>query len=339
MVIRVIVLAVAVGPASRADPKSFSLVAIGGGDHVHFGEIAMTTPRNAGDIANLGIVVGRDAAAVIDTGGSVAVGEALLRAVRRLTSKPIRYVINTHEHPDHVFGNVAFIGTGAIFVGHHDLPGALAARGDHYLRSYRDTLGESAIARVRIVPPTLLIDGEMRLDLGDRTLRLIAWTPAHTSCDLTVLDEQTGTLFAGDLLFLTHVPVIDGSLKGWLSLLPRLAALPALRAVPGHGPRVAPWPAALDDETRYLRAIEADTRSALAAAVPLAAACAQDRAGRTGPVGIVRRIHAKKRDNRLQRTGVGLTAGAGTTIYSEQELLWSRIAVAAAGLAIWEVVR
>jgi len=242
---------------------------------VHFGEIAMTTPANAGDIANLGVVVGRDAVAVIDTGGSVAVGEALLRAVRRITAKPIRYVINTHEHPDHVFGNAAFIDTGAIFVGHRDLPGALAARGDHYLRSYRDALGATAITRVRIVPPTLLVDNETRLDLGDRPLRLIAWTQAHSSCDLTVLDERTGTLFAGDLLFVRHVPVIDGSLKGWLSLLPRLAALPASRAVPGHGLRVAPWPGALADETRYLRAIEADTRSALAAAVPLEAAVAR----------------------------------------------------------------
>ncbi len=272
MVIRATMLFVIFCPGARAQSNSFSLIPIGGGDHAHFGEIAMTTPRNEGDIANLGVVVGRDAVAVIDTGGSVAVGEALLRAIRRITSKPIRYVINTHEHPDHVFGNAAFIDTGAIFVGHRGLPAALAARGDHYLRSYRDALGVSAIARVRIVPPTLLVDGEMRLNLGDRALRLIAWTPAHTSCDLTVLDERTGTLFAGDLLFLTHVPVIDGSLKGWLSLLPRLAALPALRAVPGHGPRVAPWPDALADETRYLRAIEVDTRSELAAGVPLDAA-------------------------------------------------------------------
>jgi quinoprotein relay system zinc metallohydrolase 2 len=267
-----IALAVAICHTAWADPRTFSLDAIGGGDYVHFGKIAMTTPRNAGDIANLGVVVGRDAVAVIDTGGSVAVGEALLHALQRITARPVRYVINTHEHPDHVFGNVAFVDTGATFVGHHDLPGALAARGDYYLRSYRDALGPSAIDRVRIVPPTLLVDTETRLDLGDRTLRLIAWTPAHTSCDLTVLDERTGTLFTGDLLFVTHVPVIDGSLKGWLALLPRLAAVPASRAVPGHGPRVAPWPGALDDETRYLRVIEADVRSALAAGTPLEAA-------------------------------------------------------------------
>jgi quinoprotein relay system zinc metallohydrolase 2 len=257
------------------DTTPLAIQSVAAGDYVHFGQVAMTTPDNAGDIANLGIIVGRDAVAVVDTGGSVAVGRRLILAVRGITDKPIRYVINTHEHPDHVFGNAAF-GPDVVFVGHHNLPTELAKRGAYYLRSFRDQLGEAAIAEVRIIPPTLLVDSETSLDLGDRRLRLTAWSPpAHTACDLTVLDETTGVLYSGDLVFLQHVPVVDGSLTGWLSLLPRLAALPARIVVPGHGRLVAPWPAALDDERRYFTVLADDTRRMIASGVPLAEAVPQ----------------------------------------------------------------
>ena len=261
--------------ATQASPTSpFSIEPIADGDYAHFGQIALTTPENAGDIANLGVIVGQDAVAVVDTGGSVSVGQALVRAVRNITDKPIRYVINTHEHPDHVFGNAA-MPSGAIFVGHHNLPAELARRGSYYLRSYREQLGEAAIETVKIIPPTLLVDNEMILDLGGRPLRLIAWSPAaHTDCDLTVLDEKTGVLFAGDLVFVRHVPVIDGSIKGWLSILPRLAQVPARLVVPGHGPQAFPWPQALDDERRYLTVLAQDARRQIAAGTPLARAVA-----------------------------------------------------------------
>ncbi len=241
------------------------------GDYVHFGLIALPTQDNAGDIANLGIIVGQDAVALVDTGGSVNVGQRLLLAVRGITGKPIRYVINTHEHPDHVFGNAA-MPSGATFVGHHNLPAELAERGAYYLRSYRGQLGDKAIAAVRIIPPTLLVNTDTTLDLGNRRLRLTAWAPAHTNSDLTVLDETTGVLFAGDLVFLQHVPVVDGSLTSWLSIIPSLAKLPARIVVPGHGRLVAPWPQALDDETRYFSALAQDTRRQIAMGTPLARA-------------------------------------------------------------------
>lgn len=247
------------------------LQSVAGGDYAHFGQISLTTPENAGDIANIGVIVGDEAIAVVDTGGSVSVGEGLVQAVRSISDKPIRYVINTHEHPDHVFGNAA-MPAGAIFVGHHNLPAELASRGPYYLRSYREQLGEAAVAAVKIIPPTLLVQREMILNLGNRPLRLIAWSPAaHTDCDLTVLDEKTGVLFAGDLVFLRHVPVVDGSITGWLSLMDRLARVPAMIVVPGHGP-LAPWPQALDDERRYLTVVARDARDAIAAGTPLAQA-------------------------------------------------------------------
>ena len=82
----------------------------------------------------------------------------------------------------------------------------------------------------------------------------------------------TGVLFAGDLVFLQHVPVVDGSLKGWLAVLPRLAQVPATIVVPGHGSLTAPWPQALDDERRYLNVLAQDARRLIAAGTPLARA-------------------------------------------------------------------
>jgi quinoprotein relay system zinc metallohydrolase 2 len=265
-----LLIAAAPQDSRAAPPAPIAAVEVAPGDWVHFGQLALTAPENRGDIANLGFVVGSDAVAVIDTGGSVEVGEGLLSAVRQITGKTPKYVINTHEHPDHLFGNAAFALPGLIFVGHANLPQELAARGEHYLRSLREPLGAAAIERVRIIQPTLVVREETRLELGGRTLLLTAWSPpAHTSCDLTVLDEQTGTLYAGDLVFMQHVPVVDGSTKGWLTLLPRLAGLPAVRVVPGHGQLVAPWPAALDDERRYLATIAGDTRRLIGTGVPL----------------------------------------------------------------------
>ncbi len=295
-------------PLARA-AAPVAITPVAPGDYVHFGRVALTTPANQGDIANLGIIVGQDAVAIVDTGGSVAVGRGLLAAVHRLTHEPVRYVINTHEHPDHVFGNAAFARPGTTFVGHANLPRSLAERGAFYLRSFAPQLGAAAIAQVRIIPPTLLVKEQTTLDLGGRTLLLTAWSPpAHSDCDLTVLDQKTGTLFAGDLVFIHHVPVIDGSVAGFLSVLHRLRALPAQRVVPGHGQAIGAWPAgagcraALSDHP-YPRRRAAGRRWHADGT----GGAAHRRIG-TGSLGAVRRLQPAQRDARVQRGGMALAA-------------------------------
>ena len=261
---------------ARATP---SFEEIAPGVYVRHGLVAEETPENRGAIANIGFVVGDDAVAMIDSGGSVPDGQRALEAIRRLTDKPVRFLINTHMHPDHVFGNQVFETAGATIIGHRRLPAALAARADFYKQSMAAQIGPELAGEVSITLPDETVDGERRIDLGGRSIVVKAWATAHTDNDLTVFDEKTKTLFAGDLVFMQHCPVLDGSLKGWLAQIPELKAIPAERVVPGHGPVSAPWPAAIEPQRRYLETLAADIRNAIEAGIPLSDAVPDAAAG------------------------------------------------------------
>lgn len=249
-------------PAGAARAQTLALEEVAPGHYVHFGQIAERSPGNGGDIANFGFIVGSRCIAVVDTGGTLALGQALRRSIAAVSPLPVCAVILTHVHPDHVYGAGAFEGPGVTFIGHARLPRALALRGPHYDRALARDLGEAAAGSYR-VSPTRLVSGTDTLDLGDRVLQLRAWGPGHTDADLTVLDAASGTLWAGDLLFVDHTPVVDGSITGYLKVLEELAGLPARQVVPGHGRATQPWPAPLAAQRHYLEAVTAQCREAL----------------------------------------------------------------------------
>jgi quinoprotein relay system zinc metallohydrolase 2 len=259
LLIAVLMLAMSVHAPVHAQ-DAFNVTEVSPGVFVHQGRYEIFTPRNSGDTSNNGFIIGRDGVAVVDTGGSPRVGAELLAAIRARTKLPIKYVINTHMHPDHVFGNVSFEAEKPVFVGHAKLRRALAARAERYLAINKELLGD-AFEGERIIPPTELVKDHLELDLGERKLFVQAHATAHTDNDVTVLDEKTGTMFLGDLLFSKHVPALDGSIRGWLTLIDTLKARQDIKlAVPGHGPASMAWPTAIAAEQRYLNKIADDVR-------------------------------------------------------------------------------
>src|SRR5262249_44499187 len=130
--------------ASRAQTAALPVTEIARGIFVHNGAHEEASAANHDAIADIRFIIGAPAAAVLERGGSFQEGSALREAIRARTDRPIRYVILTHVHPDHIFGAAAFRDDHPQFVGHAKLPGALAQRGDYYLRRLRAPLGDDA---------------------------------------------------------------------------------------------------------------------------------------------------------------------------------------------------
>lgn len=235
--------------ALRTQP--IELVPVAPGIFVSQGVYEVTARSNQGAIANIGVILGVKAACVIDTGGCLLWGQRLREAIRRLTHLPITHVIQTHVHPDHIFGAAAFLPDKPMFIGHAKLPQAMAARQDYYRRQLAEELGDLAAGSLAI-PPTRLVSDDTEIDLGNRVLTITPHPPAHTDNDLSVFDAHTRTLWAGDLLFLERIPALDGSLLGWLAVMEQMRRIQAARVVPGHGPRAADWPSAIEAQVRYL---------------------------------------------------------------------------------------
>jgi len=267
-------------PFGSARASSFTLREVAPGIHVRRGVDEEAAPGNADAIANAGFIVGGFSVLAFDPGGSLADGAQLRAAIRAVTALPVRHVVMSHAHPDHIFGAGAFQEDAPAFVGHARLAAALAARGEYYRARLEEVLGPGAAGPA--VMPTLEVADELELDLGGRVVRLTAQPAAHTDNDLTLIDVASGTLFCGDLLFVGRVPALDGSVLGWLKVLEALKAGGATQAVPGHGPERVDWPAGAAGLERYLRTLVQETRVAVRDNIGIEAAVARVGAAERG---------------------------------------------------------
>lgn len=230
------------------------------------GEVAA---ENRGRIGNAGFIVGDRGVVVIDTGTSYRHGVALLDEVRRVTAQPVQLVVVTQARQEFLFGSAAFRERGIPIHMHRDAARLMAARCEGCLQTLRLTLGDKEMKGTAVIAPDVAFEAAevVVADIG-RPVRVLHFGHSSGPGDVVVLDERSGTLFAGGLLANGRVPdVQDADLDGWKRALLALRALPLRTIVPGHGP-----PAKLplvDTVARYLASLRDRVAALLAAGAPL----------------------------------------------------------------------
>jgi len=242
--------------------QDFNLTEIAENNYVHFGKHVSIEDKDNEDIANIGFIVGTNCVAVIDTGGSISIGNKLKKSIRGITKKPICYVINTHVHYDHILGNKAFTDESPDFIGHKDLAEAINQNRDFFLNQFRNNL-TSDPKNSDIIEPNILIEKTKKLELGERSITLIPFATSHSHNDLIVIDNKTKTLWAGDLIFRERIPSLTGSLKGWLKSINKIKELDIKVVVPGHGSVASSLDKAIKQQQDYLTLLLNKTRKAI----------------------------------------------------------------------------
>lgn len=209
----------------------------GGVEQLAPGVYAYLQPKGGWGWSNAGIIVGEEYVVVVDSLFTVDLTEKLLAEIRRITDKPVRYLLNTHHHGDHVFGNHLFRDATTIC---HD------RCGEEMIKALRETPDPTVLHSVfpefgfrgaRTSLPDVTFDKELVIHQGQRQIKAMHIRPAHTVGDVVVQLPGEDVVFAGDVLFLFSTPVcMDGHFAGWIQTLADLAALDAKVYVPGHGP-------------------------------------------------------------------------------------------------------
>ncbi len=194
--------------------------------------------RDARQPANTSWVEFRDFVVVIEANTPWGI-RAVLPDIKKTTSKPIRYVFDTHYHWDHTQGNSVMADEGVTVVCSQDCATELAAKGKGEWDQMSKTTGEYSLAPYRLQQPSVVFGDFMAIDDGERRLELRRVGPAHTIGDAVAFLPNEGILFTGDLCVNwrsgNNVGDRDADHQHWVQVLNDLARWKLKSVVPGHG--------------------------------------------------------------------------------------------------------
>ena len=231
------------------------------------------TATNEGLNANLGLVVTPAGALLMDSGATQEGARQIHEAVRRVTTQPVRWVINTGGQDHHWLGNDYFRAQGAELIAHAAAGADMRDRGNDQLQALRAVRGPKADGTVPTLPTRWLRGSDERLELGGVVVELKHRGGAHTPGDTIVWLPAQRVLFSGDVVYVDRLlGVLPMSrTKAWLDTFAAIEALNPERIVPGHG-RVCSLDQARRETRDYLTALRAHMKRAVDEGVDMSAA-------------------------------------------------------------------
>lgn len=210
---------------------------VGANSWVWIGPYSGPAKENHGFRMNLGFVVGKEAVAVVDTGYGPDMAEAMIVHIRKITSLPIRYAINTNSQPHRFMGNPVFRRHGAQIVAADDAVQRMLDSGAQFAETISEIL-ELPPGRVTAPKaPDMRLTEPLSLDLGEVRLGVIPVGSAHTRGSLVVRVDPDEVVFAGDVLYGGRLLAVlaDSSVAGWIEAYDELRRFRDATFVPGHG--------------------------------------------------------------------------------------------------------
>lgn len=256
-----IAMLVAIGMNAHATGRPLTLTPVSKNAYYVQGESALGSPLNKNFISNAGVVIGPTGVVVIDALGSPALAKQLIDEIRKLTDKPIQFVIVTHYHADHIYGLQSLIDIGATVIAQESAKEYLGSDTALLrLQTSRTELAPWINDQTRLIPASKWIVEDTRLTLAGLDVELIKMGPAHTPDDLAIYFPSEGVLFAGDLVFRGRIPYVgNADSLGWIQSLDKLLTRQANVIVPGHGPAST----AAADDLKFTRDYLAFVRKAM----------------------------------------------------------------------------
>ena len=249
-----------------ADEMKFQKIA--SGVYVAIAPNEAASPANRGFVSNLGFIVGRSGVIAVGTGASERQGEAMLSAIRAVSRKPVVLAINLQATPDHVLGNRSFARRSVPILAHRETERFMAYNCTTCIRNARQAVGARRMGAAGLALPTRLIDDSRAIEVGGRVLDVIYYGATFQAGSIAVLDRQSGSLFAGEMVGLNRVPdVRNAELANWQAALQAIAGSSGSVLIPAHGPVSAPSRSL--EFARYLADLRSEVGSAYERGVPM----------------------------------------------------------------------
>jgi glyoxylase-like metal-dependent hydrolase (beta-lactamase superfamily II) len=231
-----VAFALAAALAGNAQALTFEPLKVAPDVYAFIGDTAGRTYKNEGMNANTGFIVTTAGVVVVDSGSTYLVAKAMHSAIRRVTSQPVKYVINTGGQDHRWLGNGYFAEQGAQIIASRPAVADMQERGAGQIEGLRSELKEK-IRNTVPVYPTRLFDKTDTLKLGASEIQVIHFEGGHTIGDSVVWLPQSRVLFSGDLVYVDRLLGVFSfsNSKNWLASFKEMEKLNPKVIVPGHG--------------------------------------------------------------------------------------------------------